>query len=152
MQFNVYKFGLPAEDMDVIATDYSKKNTSWLFKPVYDVPLLGNYGDYAHPLAGYRQFGIVSDVNNQTFTFFTRGVDRPYGVLSAGISSTIFKGANKLWNAVMTNVAFFVNSMGRSNGREFIKQTNKLVERCFRGRQEKTNFKWQLRILAGRYY
>lgn len=112
MQFHVFKGGINAEDMDVIGAKYSKDDNYWLFKPVYDIPLLGSYGDYAHPLAGYRQFGIASDDNGKTFTFYTRGVDRPYSILSTAISSTVFEGANKLWNAVMQNIVNYVNKTG----------------------------------------
>ena len=54
-----------------------------MFKPVNDLNLLGNTtaipGDAGHPLSGYRQFGVTPN-SNGGFVFYTRGVDRAYGL------------------------------------------------------------------------
>lgn len=106
---NLKPFG-NIEDMNVIAAKVS--SNYWVFKPIQTGNLLFN--DNQHPLAGYRQFGITSNYADGKFsyTFFTRGIDRPYGVLDVVGEASIFEGADNLWNAVMNNMVNFINSNG----------------------------------------
>jgi len=83
--------------------------------------------DYRHPLAGHREFGLT-DNQNGTFTFYTRGVDRlwstadrvyNFGIFTpskyfSGGNDSFFKDADKLWNAVMDNAVKYINDNGGS--------------------------------------
>lgn len=88
------------DDLSVLAT--KDADNFWIFTPV------GTALDFEHPLAGHRQFGLTKNENG-TYTFYTRGIDLPWGPEDAAISGTIFSGADDLWNAVMDNVASFIN-------------------------------------------
>jgi len=97
------------EGMAVMATNYTikDKSMSWVFTPVYS----SQNGDRGHPLAGHRQFGIT-DNGDGTYTFFTRGIDTPWGWIDNRSSKDIFAGADQLWTAVMNNVNNYVNKNG----------------------------------------
>jgi hypothetical protein len=97
------------EGMAVMATNYTIKGNSmsWVFTPVYS----DQNGDFGHPLAGHRQFGITNN-GDGSYTFFTRGIDTPYGVIDNWSSKDIFAGAHELWSNVMNNVTNYVNSNG----------------------------------------
>ncbi|MBT1708764.1 hypothetical protein KK062_11040 [Fulvivirgaceae bacterium PWU5] len=102
-------FDMVREGMAVMATNYTIKGNSmsWVFTPVYS----DQNGDFGHPLAGHRQFGIT-DNGDGSYTFFTRGIDTPYGVIDNWSSKDIFAGAHELWSNVMNNVTNYVNSNG----------------------------------------
>ncbi len=97
------------EKMAVMATDYKVTSNAmtWIFTPVYaDIMGVG-----FHPLAGNRQFGLVKNKDN-TITFYTRGVDRPYSLLDAPFGGEIFRGAHELWTTMTTNVENYINENG----------------------------------------
>jgi hypothetical protein len=100
------------EGMAVMATNYmvSENSMSWVFTPVYS----DHNGDFGHPLAGHRQFGITNN-GNESYTFFTGGIDTPYGMLDNMNSADIFAGAHQLWTSVMNNVSNYINSNGGSS-------------------------------------
>ena len=100
------------EGMAVMATNYTinKNSMSWVFTPVHS----DQNGDYGHPLAGHRQFGITNN-GNGAYTFFTRGIDTPYGFLDNRSSADIFAGAHQLWTNVMNNVSNYINTKGGSS-------------------------------------
>lgn len=97
------------EGMAVITSNYQKdeNSMSWVFSPVYS----DQNGDYGHPLWGNRQFGITNNKNG-TYTFFTRGIDKPYGYIDAKLQDKIFEGANQLWPNVIGNVSDYVRRIG----------------------------------------
>jgi len=105
-------FDLVREGMAVMATNYmvNENSMSWVFTPVYS----DHNGDFGHPLAGHRQFGITNN-GNGSYTFFTRGIDTPYGMLDNMNSADIFAGAHQLWTNVMNNVSNYINSNGGSS-------------------------------------
>ena len=94
------------DDLSVVTT--KSESNYWIFSTVE------TFEDGKHPVSGNRQFGITTN-NNGTFTFYTRGVDRPTTLPDAILSKAIFSGAEKLWNTVMQNMANFVNSNGGSS-------------------------------------
>jgi RHS repeat-associated protein len=100
------------DGMAVMTTNYNitENSMSWVFTPVYS----DLNGDFGHPLAGHRQFGLTSN-GNGSFTFFTRGIDSPYGMLDNMMSKDIFEGAHQLWTNVMKNISNFVNNNGGSS-------------------------------------
>jgi len=99
---------LNLDDASVMTSSFYKGNGGgyWTFTT------LSTRGDGEHPIAGTRQFGLV-DNSDGTYTFYTRGTDRGYGVATvvAG-AETIFKSAEVTWSAVMSNVFTAINSMG----------------------------------------
>jgi RHS repeat-associated protein len=105
MRFEVYQGGVNIDDLTVITSD--AKSNYWVFTPV--ASLFDSY----HPVSGNRQFGIIEN-DNGSFTFYTRGADRPTNVVDALVAPVIFSGAHKLWTAVMNNVSDFVNKNGGS--------------------------------------
>jgi RHS repeat-associated protein len=97
------------EEMAVI-TNKSAINY-WVFTPVTTLDDLG------HPLAGNRQFGLTTNTDSQgknTYTFFTRGVDRPWGGPDVLMSGMIFLGAEVLWKTTILNVINYINNNGGS--------------------------------------
>jgi|GEM_PF-1196175 len=117
MQFQAFliasgKIKLLNDDLSVITSKYTP--SYWVFSPI------ATWGDAEHPLAGNRQFGITtnSTVNpvdglvTTSYTFYTRGADRAWGVGDAILSNMIFAGAEELWSSVMNNVANYINKNG----------------------------------------
>lgn len=93
------------EYLTVVAT---KTNSQfWVFSTAFSII------DQEHAVSGNRQFGITSN-SNGNFTFYTRGADRPTGIIDALAASAIFSGADKLWRTVMNNVATEINRLGGS--------------------------------------
>ena len=109
MSFSVNEiFGLKFNGVDKLSVLTSKYQPDyWVFSPVTTLK------DAQHAVAGNRQFGITSN-SNGTYTFFTRGADRPWEPLDAMFSTQVFEGANALWTAVMQNVASYINKNGGS--------------------------------------
>ena len=113
-----YVNGRNIDDADVITTNYKYSNNTayWVFRPVSNLniinPMYG--GDKGHPLAGNREFGIAPVGSG--FAFYTQGVDRMWSQLdvtgSAILNASIFKAADVLWKAVMTNVTNEINKLG----------------------------------------
>ncbi|GAL85782.1 Rhs family-like protein [Sporocytophaga myxococcoides] len=92
------------DELSVIATDV--KPNYWVFSPVFTLQDLG------HPVCGNRQFGLIPN-QNQGYTFFTRGADRPWGGPDALLDNAlVFPGAERLWPQVMANVVKYVNDNG----------------------------------------
>ncbi len=75
---------------------------------------LSTRGDGEHPIAGTRQFGLT-DNKDGSYTFYTRGTDRGYGVATkvAG-AETIFKSAEITWSTLMSNIFTNINNSGGS--------------------------------------
>jgi len=110
MHFDVSLIGAPGlnlltqgEDLTVVSTDVSRHH--WVFTTVHSMY------NFAHPLSGNRHFGLSAEEDG-SYTFYLRATDRPYRMMDAAISSMIFYGADDLWNAIMQNVAYWINESG----------------------------------------
>lgn len=84
----------------------------WIFSTIK------SHIDWNHPVSGNREFGI-SQNQDGTYTFYTRGVDRvaePLDVLmgSLPLNQDAFEGADLLWTKFIQNLSNFINSP--SNG------------------------------------
>jgi RHS repeat-associated protein len=112
----VMTFYNPLDNAGVVTSKAGKDY--WVFTPVWTTD------DHRHPLAGHREFGLTDNGNN-TFTFYTRGVDRlwtPADAMYNFIMSPMlrlegdnfFRQANELWNAVMDNAVKYINDNGGS--------------------------------------
>ncbi|MDA3616334.1 RHS repeat domain-containing protein, partial [Polluticaenibacter yanchengensis] len=114
MKFKIYPIRsfLSLDDANVITTKFSLNDKYWVFKPITDNTLNPLGSDGMHPVSGQRQFGLTSNDNDKTFTFYTRGVDRPWSAFDAMMSGATFKGADALWKNVMKNVVDKINKMG----------------------------------------
>jgi hypothetical protein len=98
------------DDAAVLVTQSSTSSNYWVFTPVT------NSSDGQHPLAGHRELGLSKNENG-SYTFYTRGVDRMYGVADRmynGLSKggKFFGQADKLWNGLMNKVSEFINNNG----------------------------------------
>lgn len=71
------------------------------------VPLSRNY----HPLGGIRRWGFVTNADG-SFTFFTRGADRPYLYYNWDTRLLVFDGADRLWTSYQVALKKFVNDNG----------------------------------------
>lgn len=80
---------------------------SWIFSPIDD-GLAGSFG--THPVAGNREFGL-RDVGGH-MEFYTRAFDRVYPKHVSWKEEDAFKGADKLWKSLQTNLARYVNDNG----------------------------------------
>jgi hypothetical protein len=92
------------EDGAVVVSRASK--TSWTFSTV-DTPWL----DWEHPVSGNREFG-VKQLPGGAYELYTKGADRPTGLLDAAIQNTIFREADKLWRTLMDNVRLSIAARG----------------------------------------
>ena len=117
MRFDVYLGPINAEDMSVVSTYVGKNN--WVFSPV------STFFDQEHPLAGNRQFGLTTN-SNGTYTFFTRGIDKTWGVGDTMLDNVIFNGAVDLWQSVMFNMNQYINQNGGDSS--IGSSTHKLVK------------------------
>jgi phosphatidylserine/phosphatidylglycerophosphate/cardiolipin synthase-like enzyme/subtilisin family serine protease len=68
--------------------------------------------DHYHPVSGNRMFGFTTEGN--TAIFFTRGADRPAGLLDDLAQGEVFGQAHKLWTSLQLRLAAFVNASGGS--------------------------------------
>lgn len=75
---------------------------SWIFSTISTLDDLG------HPVSGNRQFGLVAEADG-SYTFYTRGADRPTGWIDEKLQDLIFEGADKLWRSVMDKMTDYVN-------------------------------------------
>ncbi len=107
MSFDAYftSLHLNWDDASVMTSSFYKGNGGgyWTFTT------LMTRGDGEHPIAGTRQFGLT-DNKNGTYTFYTRGVDRGYGLALIAGEETIFKSAEETWSTVMNKAFVKINS------------------------------------------
>ena len=102
-----------ADDGTVIESDYqSNANGTYFRFSTMTSPL-----DFNHPVSGNREFGIYPDPNNPgTYTFYTMGVDRisdrEFGLVNWTTNGVVFDGADRLWNAMQTNMINYINAHG----------------------------------------
>ena len=76
----------------------SAKSTSthWIFSTIW------TFRDGEHPVSGNREFGVATDDTGTIF--YTRGADRPTGVIDSSLSDTVFGAADKLWRSLLAGV------------------------------------------------
>ena len=92
---------IPEDDGVVVCSKYT--NSYWYFMTM-NAPYAGN-----HPVSGTRQFGYEQNTNG-SYNFFVRGVDRiDSSVMKLLASSTIFGGADDLWQSFQEKLNDFVN-------------------------------------------
>lgn len=70
--------------------------TSWIFSTIWTTD------DGDHPVSGNREFGVTSD--DEGTYFYTRGADRPTGVIDSTMSRAVFGAADKLWRSLLAGV------------------------------------------------
>jgi hypothetical protein len=92
------------DDGTVVVTQAAA--STWLFSTVFS-PL-----DGGHPVSGNREFGIRPGAVDGTFTFFTRGADRPTGTIDHVLQSKIFAMAHALWLSYQARITTFINQNG----------------------------------------
>ena len=102
------------EDGSVICSGYD--GISWTFSTINAM------SDFAHPVSGNRKFGFLYGDNN-SLTFYTRGVDRATTFLDDWVQEDgflwtdkgdLFKGADELWSSLQENVVAYINQNGGS--------------------------------------
>jgi hypothetical protein len=103
VHFDVFLGPINPGDLSVITA--KAQSNYWVFSTIRTTR------DLKHPVSGNRQFGLVDNLDG-TYTFFTRGADRPTSKLDSWMSNSIFEGAHRLWIATMGNMANYVNSNG----------------------------------------
>ncbi len=69
--------------------------------------------DRGHPVSGNRQFGFLRDAKGG-YIFYTRGADRPTGLLDKAMSSILFSAAHNLWLSCQKKIADYVSNHGGS--------------------------------------
>jgi RHS repeat-associated protein len=99
------------DDASVMTSSYYKGNGGgyWTFTT------LSTRGDGEHPIAGTRQFGLT-DNKDGSYTFYTRGTDRSYGLATSvpiiGGEKAVFESAERTWSTVMNKVFTTINKEG----------------------------------------
>jgi len=94
-------FVFNVEDGTVVLTYRDPRR--WIFTTV-TAP-----GDGEHPVSGHREWGIVP-VGPSDWVIYTRGIDRPTGLLDAGMTPIVFGTANGLWDGFAQAVTAYVNN------------------------------------------
>ncbi len=82
--------------------------TMWVFSPVK----IDHLRPGEHPVSGNREFGIRS-VGEGKYQIYTRAADRPTDKIFPR-ESTVFKGADKLWQSWQARVVDYVKANGGS--------------------------------------
>lgn len=104
-------FKIPAggvfQEQGAVVTSASSP-TMWVFSPVK----IGRWGPGEHPVSGNREFGIRS-VGEGRYQIYTRAADRPTDK-NFPMESTVFKGADKLWQSWQARVVDYVKANGGS--------------------------------------
>ena len=103
VHFDVYIGPVNADDLSVITA--KAQSNYWVFSTIRTPR------DLNHPVSGNRQFGLIANEDG-TYTFFTRGADRPTSRLDSWLSADVFEGAHRLWTTTMKNMTNYVNSNG----------------------------------------
>lgn len=115
MRFNIYVNAIVTQNGSVICS--YQDSSKWIFTTIESPK------DWNHPVSGNREFGI-SQNQDGTYTFYTRGTDRVAERLdnfigNLPISQSAFEGADALWTQFQENLQEFVNSP--QNGGQAIK-------------------------------
>ena len=106
MVFKIPVAGVLQEQGAVVTSASSP--TMWVFSPVkIDLCCPGE-----HPVSGNREFGIRS-VGGGKYEIYTRATDRPTDKLFPR-ESTVFKGADKLWQSWQARVVDYIKANGGS--------------------------------------
>jgi hypothetical protein len=107
MVFVIKTPGMTHDDGAVVVSKTS--DFSWVFSPIDD-GLFGSFG--THPVAGNREFGL-REVGGR-MEFYTRAFDRVYPIQVSLDEEGAFKGADKLWKSLQSNLEAYVNANGGS--------------------------------------
>ncbi len=101
----IMRFNTTFDDLSVFVS--AQNPNYWVMTPVTTV------FDQEHPLSGHRQFGIVeASRNNKTYwIFYTRALDRTWGVIDVLASGLIFDGADALWKEVLDATAKLISNL-----------------------------------------
>lgn len=94
------------EDGSVIVS--KQEDLKWVFTTIFI------FQDGRHPVSGNREFGLRKN-NNETYTFYTAGVDRTTGLDDSEINhwfNAIFSGADKLWNSLQEKMEKYIDQHG----------------------------------------
>jgi hypothetical protein len=94
---------IPFDEGSVLATRCTEGK--WIFSTVFTPK------DGTHPVSGNRLFGFVKNEDG-SYSFFTKGADRPTLPGGPAFYAAIFSGADTLWKSFQNKVAAFVTSHG----------------------------------------
>jgi outer membrane protein OmpA-like peptidoglycan-associated protein/cell wall-associated NlpC family hydrolase len=95
------RFGV--ESGSVVVSEASAKH--WIFATAWTSE------DNDHPVSGNREFGYKPQ-DDGSFIFYTRGADRPTGILDMLMYDAVFNTAHTLWLSLQDRIAEFVNNNG----------------------------------------
>jgi hypothetical protein len=106
MRFAINVFGPVSQDGSVICS--YQTGTIWRFSTI-ESPR-----DWNHPVSGTREFGLTQNQDG-TYTFYTRGVDRVAESTDNFIGSlpfmtSAYDGGDELWREFQVNITNFVNN------------------------------------------
>ena len=111
-----------AHDGSVVCSDYNinttqNNNDFWTFTTL-TMPWGITQGlDGPHPVSGNRQFGFILNQNNNSYTFYTRGVDRIESKIDEKVANYLtagspFKDPDALWTSFVAKIQAFTNANG----------------------------------------
>ena len=101
------------DDGSVVTSSVTPR--SWTFSTIWIS------SDQGHPVSGNRMFGYT-DNGDGTYTFYTRGADRPTSNLDVDMQEIIFASTHRLWQSFQTGVATYVNAL-EQDGTAVIEQS-----------------------------
>lgn len=101
---------LNPDDGSVVVSSFEQKR--WVFSTIKTPGI-----DWSHPVSGNREFGFINN-SDGSYTFYTRGADRPTQSLDDTIKWLIFSQADDLWKSFQQGIFDFVESKQGSATKE----------------------------------
>ncbi|CAA9377131.1 MAG: hypothetical protein AVDCRST_MAG93-8906 [uncultured Chloroflexia bacterium] len=99
---------LNLDDGSVVCSEFAPDH--WIFSTLWTPD------DQDHPVSGNREFGFFVPENpsggDPYYVFYTRGADRPTGLLDYAVSNTIFAAAHSLWTSFQVKLTLFIDKNG----------------------------------------
>jgi hypothetical protein len=114
LKIDFFKFYVTNPDSGAIVVGQADAK-GWTISTIYDPDLIPFYdpdSNRHHPLGGIRRWGFFVNTDG-SYTFYTKGADRPWSDIDHMVDRMIFGGADSLWRSYQQKVTEMVN---RKNG------------------------------------
>jgi hypothetical protein len=103
ISIQIYAFGANVDDGSVVCSSF--RPDRWVFSTLWTP------NDFGHPVSGNRAFGYVQNEDG-SYTYYTRGADRPTTIMDSAAAQQVFAGADALWISLQEGIVTYVNSNG----------------------------------------
>ncbi len=113
LRIDFFKFYVINPDSGAIVVGQSDSK-GWTISTIYDpniTPIYDFDSDLHHPLGGVRKWAFFDNLDG-SYTFYTKGADRPWLEIDYDFEGVIFGGADNLWRSYQDKIATMVNAQG----------------------------------------